>query len=128
MAEVQLEASLRDSVRKVLYRGQPGTSDTLLYTSPNFPGARTEVARIVVANTDSSARTFRIHAVPKGGSSTTSNALFYDVSQAGNATTVHDVRGLVLEEGEMLRAQQGTADKICLTVTGVQELRVAGVQ
>jgi len=56
------------------------------------------------------------------------NALFYDVSVAANATVIHDVRGLVLEEGEMLRALQSAASKICLTITGVQKVRVGGVQ
>lgn len=128
MAEFDLDPTPRDTVRKVLYRGNPGTSDTLLYTSPNLPGGRTEVSRIVVANTDTGAKTFRLHAVPKGGSVAVSNALFYDVSMAANTTVVHDVRGLVLEEGEMLRALQETVSKICLTITGVQEARVGGVQ
>ena len=128
MAEFALDPTPRATVRKVLYRGNPGTSDTLLYTSPNLPGGRTEVSRIVVANTNDSAITFRLHAVPKGGSVGVSNALFYDVSVAANATVIHDVRGLVLEEGEMLRALQSAASKICLTITGVQEVRVGGVQ
>ncbi len=51
MAEFALDPTPRATVRKVLYRGNPGTSDTLLYTSPNLPGGRTEVSRIVVANT-----------------------------------------------------------------------------
>ena len=142
MAEFALDPTPRATVRKVLYRGNPGTSDTLLYTSPNLPGGRTEVSRIVVANTNDSAITFRLHAVPKGGSVGVTNALFYDVSVAANATVIlrrvllkvelgdllHDVRGLVLEEGEMLRALQSAASKICLTITGVQEVRVGGVQ
>ena len=49
MAEFALDPTPRATVRKVLYRGNPGTSDTLLYTSPNLPGGRTEVSRIVVA-------------------------------------------------------------------------------
>jgi len=84
----QFEAPQRDTVRKVFYQGCPGTSDTLLYTSPNLPGARSEVLQIIIANTDSSARTLWMHMVPKGGSNAVSNALFYEVSFAAHTTTI----------------------------------------
>jgi len=117
----------RETVRKVFYQGNPGTSDTLLYTSPNLPGARSEVLQIVVANTDSSARTFRMHLVPKGGSVAVSNALFYDVSVTANTTTIHDSLRLVMEEGYMLRGLQSVAAKLCITITGLVEIRRGGL-
>ena len=117
----------RDTVRKVFYQGCPGTSATLLYTSPNLPGARSEVLQIVVANTDSSARTLWMHMVPKGGSNAVSNALFYEVSFAANTTTIHDSLRLVMEEGYMLRGSQVVANKLCITITGLVEIRRGGL-
>lgn len=126
-SDVQFANPQRDTVRKVFYQGNPGTSDTLLYTSPNLPGARSEVLNIVVANIDSSARTFRMHMVPKGGSVAVSNALFYDVSVTANTTTIHDSLRLVMEEGYMLRGLQSVAAKLCITITGLVEIRRGGL-
>jgi len=117
----------RETVRKVFYQGCPATSDTLLYTSPNLPGARSEVLQIVIANTDSSARTLWMHMVPKGGSNAVSNALFYEVSFASHTTTIHDSLRLVMEEGYMLRASQVATDKLCITITGLVEIRRGGL-
>lgn len=117
----------RDTVRKVFYQGNPGTSDTLLYTSPNLPGARSEVLNIVVANIDSSARTFRLHLVAKGASSAVSNALFYDVSVAANTTVIHESLRLIMEEGYMLRGLQSVSAKLCITITGLVEIRRGGL-
>jgi hypothetical protein len=117
----------RETVRKVFYQGCPGTSDTLLYTSPNLPGARSEVLQIVVANTDSSDRTVRLHMVAKGASSAVSNALFYDVTVTANTTVVHDSLRLIMEEGYMLRGLQSVADKLCITITGLVEIRRGGL-
>ena len=117
----------RETVRKIFYQGCPGTSDTLLYTSPNLPGARSEVLQIVVANTDSSARTLWMHMVPKGGSNAVSNALFYEVSFASNTTTILDSLRLMMDEGYMLRGSQVAANKLCITITGLVEIRRGGL-
>ena len=117
----------RDTVRKVFYQGCPGTSDTLLYTSPNLPGARSEVLQIVIANTDSSDRTLWMHMVPKGGSNAVSNALFYEVSFASHTTTIHDSLRLMMEEGYMLRGSQVASNKLCITITGLVEIRRGGL-
>ena len=117
----------RDTVRKVFYQGCPGTSDTLLYTSPTLPGAMSEVLQIVIANTDSSDRTLWMHMVPKGGSNAVSNALFYEVTFAANTTTIHDSLRLVMEEGYMLRGSQVAANKLCITITGLVEIRRGGL-
>ena len=117
----------RETVRKIFYQGCPGTSDTLLYTSPNLPGARSEVLQIIVTNTDSSARTLWMHMVPKGGSNAVSNALFYEVSFASNTTTILDSLRLMMEEGYMLRGSQVAANKLCITITGLVEIRRGGL-
>jgi len=125
--DVQFANPQRETVRKVFYQGCPGTSDTLLYTSPNLPGARSEVLQLIVTNTDSSARTLWMHMVPKGGSNAVSNALFYEVSFAAHTTTIHDSLRLIMEEGYMLRGSQVAANKLCLTITGLVEIRRGGL-
>ena len=125
--DVQFANPQRETVRKVFYQGCPGTSDTLLYTSPNLPGARSEVLQIVIANTDSSDRTLWMHMVPKGGSNAVSNALFYEVSFASHTTTIHDSLRLIMEEGYMLRGSQVAANKLCITITGLVEIRRGGL-
>ena len=125
--DVQFANPQRETVRKVFYQGCPGTSDTLLYTSPNLPGARSEVLQLIVANTDGSARTLWMHMVPKGGSNAVSNALFYEVSFAANTTTIHDSLRLIMEEGYMLRGSQVASNKLCLTITGLVEIRRGGL-
>ncbi len=127
LAVAQSPSQQRETVRKVFYQGNPGTSDTLLYTSPNLPGARSEVLQVVIANTDSSARTFRLHLVAKGASSAVSNALFYDVSVTANTTVIHDSLRLIMEEGYMLRGLQSVAAKLCITITGLVEIRRGGL-
>ena len=125
--DVQFANPQRETVRKVFYQGCPGTSDTLLYTSPNLPGARSEVLQMIVANTDGSARTLWMHMVPKGGSNAVSNALFYEVSFAANTTTIHDSLRLIMEEGYMLRGSQVASNKLCITITGLVEVRRGGL-
>lgn len=126
--EVPFDPSQRPFVRKILYQGTPATSDELLYTSPNLPGARTEVAQIVVTNTSSSTATVRLHLVKKGGTSATTNAVLYDLSCSAKGTTVYQDIRLVLEEGDMLRGLNGTSGAVCLTISGLQESRVGGMQ
>jgi hypothetical protein len=126
-SSIQFNNPQRETVRKVFYQGCPGTSDTLLYTSPNLPGARSEILQLIVTNTDSSARTLWLHMVPKGGSNAVSNALFYEVSFAAHTTTIHDSLRLVMEEGYMLRGSQVASNKLCLTITGLVEIRRGGL-
>ena len=126
-SSIQFTNPQRETVRKVLFRGNPGTSDALLYTSPNLPGARTEVSVIFVANTASGNNTFRLHTVPKGGASAKTNALFYDVVCAGNSTLIYDSLKLILEEGEMLRGLCSTATECAVTITGLVEIRRGGL-
>lgn len=70
---------------KRLGQAAAGTgSGTLLYTTPT--GYRCDVKDITIANTSASTIDFRLHLVPVGGSASTANAMFYDVTVAGNTT------------------------------------------
>ena len=115
LAVAQSPSQQRETVRKVFYQGNPGTSDTLLYTSPNLPGARSEVLQV------------GLHLVSMGASSAVSIALFYAVSVTANTTVIHDSLRLIMEEGYMLRGLQSVAAKLCITITGLVEIRRGGL-
>ncbi|MAE50162.1 hypothetical protein CMI48_05050 [Candidatus Pacearchaeota archaeon] len=126
-ASIQYSNPQRDTVRKVFYRGNLPASDTLLYTSPNLPGARSEVLQLIFCNTSSGAETINLHSVPKGGSSGVDNAVFYEYSFAANATGITDSLSLILEEGDMLRGQASTTGKFSVIITGLVEMRPGGL-
>lgn len=133
MPEDNLSASIRysnpqrDTVRKVFYRGNLPATDTLLYTSPNLPGARSEVLQLIFCNTSAGAETIRFHSVPKGGTSGIDNAVFYDYSFNANATGITDSLSLILEEGDMLRGSASTTNKFSVIITGLVEMRPGGL-
>jgi len=124
---IQYANPQRDTVRKVFYRGNLPATDTLLYTSPNLPGARSEVLQLIFCNTSAGAETIRLHSVPKGGTSGIDNAVFYDYSFAAKATGITDSLSLILEEGDMLRGLASTTGKFSVIITGLVESRPGGL-
>ena len=57
---------------------QLGTSPSTLYTVPG--STTTVVKQIALCNTAAANRTVAVYLVPSGGSSSTSNAILYDVA------------------------------------------------
>lgn len=102
---------------KKLAQAELGTSDASL----GGPGAGKfwTISSVVVCNTSASSRTFRLHAVNSGGSSTTANALFYDATLNANAV-VEGLRGLVLESSQTLRGLAGAATSVTVSVFGIE--------
>lgn len=103
---------------KKLYKGQPGTTSTTLYTVANTVGKYAIVTHIAAANVTASAATLTMHAVPTGGSASGANMFIPGVSIPGFTVVFFDV-AIVLEQDESLRALIGTASAITLTVSGV---------
>lgn len=95
------------------------TLDTLAFTAV----IQTEITRIVVCNTDSSARTFRVFHADEGDSFDPVNALYYDVSVAAKTTTVIAAdapnSGIALQIGEKLGVQASAGDTLTFTIYGV---------
>lgn len=100
---------------KLLGRGQP--IDTNNLTLVSAVASRTVVKAIRICNTTSSDATFRIFVVPNAGSAGVSNAVYYDINLPANQTTADDGY-LVLETGDSIVVQAGTANSITFTISG----------
>ena len=107
------------AVPKPLYRGRPGTSVGTLYTCSNTAGRWAIIKNIVIANTTASAATITIYTVATGGSPSDDNVLVKELEVKGRSVVVLDV-AVPLSENETIRALQGTAGAICLTIGGVE--------
>lgn len=94
------------------YLGQPGTTETTLYT---VAASTTIIVRqIQITNTTSTAATFKMSI----GADAAGTRLFSDFSVAAN--DVLEWTGfLVLAAGETLRAQQGTSGALTFVISAV---------
>jgi hypothetical protein len=101
-----------------LFQSQLDSSDGLLYTVP--AGTTTVVTLLVFTNTDTSDRTFRFHQVNSAGSSSASNALYYDLAIAAKRTFIPPLSGLVGQAGQMLRGLASSASKITVSGFGIE--------
>lgn len=114
------------AIPKPMYQGLLTGSSTTLYTAPglNPQGSvhpLAEVRRIVICNTDSSARTITLYVVPSGGSAGDSTSIFKAFSIAANTTLIVPVETLIPAAGT-LRGFADTTNKVTLTVSGVELL------
>lgn len=93
-------------------------SDNAFATIPS--GKYWVVRSIVIANTDASARTFRLHHAPANEAASVYNALFYDVRIAANSTVSLLDEGvqLWLLSGETLRGLASAASVVTIHVYG----------
>ncbi len=105
---------------KKLAQGQLAAADAVLYTVP--AGTTTVVTLIVLCNTDTSDRTFRLHHVDSAGSSSASNALFYDYAIAAGRTFIPPLSGMVGQAGQMLRGLASSASKITYAIYGIERV------
>jgi hypothetical protein len=102
-------------VAKAMYLGRPSTSDTLLYTAPATGAV---VRNIHVANETAADATITL-AVRAGGSLAGGTHFLsaYTVPARGS----YDWSGFkVLEDGETIRALQGTTNALTVSVDGVE--------
>jgi hypothetical protein len=102
---------------KKLAQSQFGVADAIVYTTP--AGTYTAITGIFICNTDTSDRTFRLHQVDAAGSSSATNAIFYDYPIATKRTFIPPV-GIVLEPGQMLRGLASSAAVVSITVFGIE--------
>lgn len=99
-----------------LYTGQPGTGDTLLYTSPG--STTTVVTGIHACNTDGVARKFTL-GLRSGGALAEANHFVSDLELPPNGT--YDWEGHQnLLTGETIRGLQANATGITLHISGVK--------
>ena len=102
-------------VAKKLYEGQPGTTDSLLYTAV---AAGTIVRSIHVANTTGAAATITL-GLNAGGALAAANHFLSALSIPANST--YDWSGFqVLDASATIRALQGTNAALTATIAGVE--------
>jgi hypothetical protein len=117
-------------IPKRLYQGLlAATISASLYTAPSAPNlgpsSKAKLTEIILANTDTVARTVTLHLVPSGGaaagSETAATQILPAVSLAANSFTRIELM-TIIEAGGMLRALASAANVVCLTASGVELL------
>lgn len=104
---------------KRMYTGQPGTTDTLLYTAPVGTNFKSQVRAIHLANVTANDATITI-AWPGGASGVDAAETFIPtITLPGRGT--YDWEGnQTLESGETIRGLQGTSGAITVHISGVE--------
>lgn len=102
----------------VMYRGQPNTSSTTLYSVANTAGKYAIVKQVVVCNVTGNAATISMATVPSGGSELDNNRFLKDAVVLPNTTVVFDF-SLVLGRNESVRASASAANTLTVTISGV---------
>lgn len=105
---------------KMLAQGRYNdTSNNLMYTVP--ASTRTGISAVHMCNTTASAVTVRVFFVPSGGSADQSSAMLYDFTIAPNDYhSLSPERPHFLDTGDMVYVQNGTANGVTFTVSGVE--------
>lgn len=102
-------------VAKSMYEGQPGTADTLLYTTIAAGGI---VRSIHISNTTGTAATITL-GLNAGAALAAANQFLSALSIPANST--YDWSGFqVLNASATIRALQGTASALTVTIAGVE--------
>lgn len=104
---------------KKLAQVQLTAADLQIYIAP--ASTYTVVTGLYVCNTDTSDRTFQLYQVDAAGSSATTNALYYDYPVA-TKRTFWLATPIVLEPGQMLRGVASSANKLTVTVFGIERV------
>lgn len=91
------------------------------YTVPAAPdNTITHVRGLILCNTDSSARTVRVHNVASGDSVAAANAIFYDLEIAAKQTVkvCFDEGHWVMTAGMTIQALADTGSVVTITLSG----------
>jgi hypothetical protein len=108
---------------KKIFQIRLTNADAELYLAPALTTVL--IVALYKCNTDSSARTFRLHAVAGGGSSSVSNSIYYDEPIAANRLHPRIDSGIVLEPGQSLRGLASTTNVVTLTAFGILQVEEA---
>lgn len=93
--------------------------DTVIYICPTDKIAT--VTHIVVCNTDTVARTYRVHHCLPNDAATVRNAQFYDARLANAVTIIDDTQRPMLQ-GETLRGRANAANVVSVSVYGIESV------
>lgn len=101
--------------RKKLYQGQPGTSESTLYTVPASTDVKLQ--SIVLCNTTGAAATVSLSVVTSAGTAGATNRVLAAFSVTANDTIVID-SAVDMATGDFLSGLQGTSGAVTVTVSG----------
>lgn len=101
-----------------LYEGQPGVTNTTLYTCP--ANTRVRILAATATNDTTVAKYFSAHLVPFGGSVSDANIIINQKS-LGSRESYHcpELVGHILDPGDIASSIAEAADQITLHISGV---------
>lgn len=99
-----------------LYQGQPGTTNSTLYTVP--ASTTVKVASIVITNTTSSSATLTLSIVPSGGTAGAANRILAAIAVGGNVTMTLDPISVYMNASDFIAGLQGTSSALTVTISG----------
>lgn len=107
------------AIRRLAW-GQLTNAAVTLFTAAQAQNGQTLITGLLLANTDSSARTFRLHLIPSGGSAAVANALYYDVPLAANSTLIipNEAGLFIMQNAEFLQGLADTTLKVNIMILG----------
>lgn len=109
----------------ILYIGQPGTSNTSLYTVPS--STQTTITAIHVTNTNSATKYFSLHIKQSGDTVADDVAIAHTIklagtsSSAGGGTWTWEIPLPLMTVGDVLNGIQETATACTVTIIGFTE-------
>jgi hypothetical protein len=98
-------------------------ADSEIYLAPAL--TTVVIVALYKTNTDSTARTLRLHQVDGGGSSGVTNALYYNEPIAAERLHPRIDSGIVLEPGQSLRGLASANNAVTLTAFGITQVESA---
>jgi hypothetical protein len=102
----------------LLYRGQPASTTTTLYTVTNTAGKFAIIKHISVCNTTAAAATISFANVASGGSESDANRFLKDISVPAKTTVFFDL-SMVMGQNESLRATASASTTFTVHASGV---------
>lgn len=109
--------SWRSYPRRKLASAVMKTTAHQIYEVPN--GASVVIECLFITSITSNNTDFRLHHCRAGESPSTANALFYDTTSTGKATTRYD-GPIYLVSGDRIWASAASADRMTVTLYGVE--------
>ena len=110
---------------KILYQGQPGTTDTDLYTVPT--GKKVHITSIRAVNNDTATKWFKLNVVPNGGTISNADVYVNTTKLVGTGDTngggkYSDTDPFPLNTaGDKITGIQETSGAITVTIIGLEE-------
>ena len=102
-----------------VYNGQPGNTNTTLYTVP--AGTTVRILAATVTNDTTTSAYLSVHRVPSGSSVSDTNLIVNQKSVDNRASVnLWELVGQVLAVGDVLSAVAETADQLTVHISGVQ--------